>query len=224
MVRATLLHGQTPQRNVSGMQSAVSNMIPETIACQYLNGTLFLNDPDTIFLRDYNETKYADENDATGFSSSVAALSADERESLALWDGMTTNYITTSDRLHRANDDMVTLFRFLQPGKEFLPTEHPNRDMPAGIKTALRQLPNGDYAFLMMNTATEEKKPEVPIKNILPFSTAYAFLWNHNTRRSLGKLSTISFNLKPQRAMLFYLSQKDRAPSKKLSIFGVEIE
>ena len=209
--------------DVGGIQSAISNMMPETVACQYLNGTLFLIDPDTMFLRDYNETKYADENDTTGFSASVAALSADDRLSLALWDGMTTNYITTSDRPHRANDDMVSLFRFLQPGKKFLPAEHPNWDMPIDIKTALRQLPNGDYAFLMLNASTEGKNPEFSYKDIFPFSTAYTFLWSHNTRRSLGKLSTISFALKPRQAALFYLSQNNQAPSKKMSIFGVEI-
>ena len=208
--------------DVTGMQNAIHNLVPETIACQYMNGILFMNDPDTVFLRDYNETLYADENDTTGFSSSVAAISADERESLALWDGMTTNCITTSDRFHRVSDDMVNLFRFLQPGKEYLPTEHSGWDKPSDIKTALRHLPNGDYAFLMLNTARDVQRAEVPVKDILPFDTAYIFRWSYNTRLALGKLSTISSDLKPGRVALFYLSQKDQAPSKTMSIYGVE--
>jgi len=207
--------------DVTGMQNAISNLVPETIANQYFNGVLFMNDPDTVFLRGYNETLYADENDTTGFSSSVAAISADERESLALWDGMTTNYITTSDRFHRVSDDMVNLFRFLQPGKEYLPTEHPDWDKPSDIKTALRKLPNGDYAFLMLNTAKNEQQVEVPVKDILPFSSAFVFSWSHNTRQALGKQAIISSDLQPGRVALFYLSQRDHAPSRTMSIYGV---
>jgi hypothetical protein len=205
------------------MQNAMNNMIPETIANQYMNGVLFVNDPDTVFLRDYNETMYADENDTTGFSSSVTPISADERESLALWNGMTTNYITTSDRFHRSGDDMLALFRFLQPGEEYLPVEHPDWDKPSDIKTALRKLPNGDFAFLMLNTAREAQKTEVSIKDILPFDTAFVFRWSHNTRLALGKLSTISFVLKPGRVALFYLSQKNQASPRTMSIYGVEM-
>jgi len=208
--------------DVTGMQNAMHNLVPETVANQYFNGVLFMNDPDTVFLRDHNETLYADENDTTGFSSSVAAISADERESLALWDGMTTNCITTSDRLHRVSDDMVNLFRFLQPGKEYLPTEHPSWDKPSDIKTALRHLPNGDYAFLMLNAAADVQKAEIPVKDILPFSSTYIFRWSYNTCRALGKQSIISSDLRPGKVVLFYLSQKDQAPSRTMSIYGVE--
>ena len=107
-------------------------------------------------------------------------------------------------------------------GKEYLPTEHPDWDKPSDIKTALRRLPNGDYAFLMLNTASDLQKVEVPVKDILPFDTAYIFRWSHNTRQALGKQATISSNLKPGRVALFYLSQKDHAPARNMSIYGVE--
>ena len=206
--------------DVTGMQNAIGNLVPETIAGQYMNGTLFLLDPDTVFLRDHNETGYLNARDKKGFTSSVPAISADDRESLALWDGMTTNYITTSDRFHRVTDDMVEMFRFLQPGKKFLPTTHPGWDTPSAIKTALRQLPNGDHAFLLLNTSPTPQKVEVPINSILPFDSAHAFQWSHNLRRPLGKISVLTHTLKPGRCAVFYLSQNNAGPAKNTSLFG----
>jgi len=208
--------------DVTGLQNAIGNLIPETIACQYFNGKLFLNDPDTMFMRDYNETKYANASDKVGFSASVDVMSADDREALALWDGMTTNYITTSDRFHNVSDSMVNLFRFLQPGKTYLPTEHIDWDKPSEIKNALRKLPNGDYAFLLLNSSKEEQNVEIPIKKIVPEASAYVFRWSFNLRQPMGKQETLSFNLKPSGTAMFYLSQKNQAPSKNMSIFGIE--
>jgi Alpha-galactosidase len=208
--------------DVSGLRNAINNMVPETIACQYFNGVLYLNDPDTMFLRDFNETKYADANDKTGFKSSVAAMSTDERESIALWDGMTSNYITTSDRFHTSSDDMVSMFRFLKPGDKYLPTEHIDWDKPSVIKNALRKLPNGDYAFLVLNASNERQKVDMPISKILPMDSSFVFRWSYNKRIPMGKQSNIVYELKPYMYALFYLSQKNIAPSKKMTIYGVE--
>ncbi|MDD6210198.1 MAG: alpha-galactosidase [Bacteroidales bacterium] len=209
--------------DVTGLEGAINNLIPETIACQYMNGTLFLNDPDTLYLRDFNETKYKDANvPSTAFRSSVEPMTYDDRVALALWDAMTTNVIVTSDRLHRVSDDMVAMFRFLQPGEKYLPTEHPGWDKQSEIKSALRELPNGDYALLLLNTGKKEQKTNYPVKDLLPFDSAYVFRWNYNSRLPLGKQSSLSFDLKPNKITLLYLSRKNQVPPKKLTIFGIE--
>ena len=209
--------------DVTGIAGAINNLIPETIACQYMNGTLFLNDPDTLFLRDFNEPQYTDKNNpSTEFNSSISPMSYDDRVTLALWDAMTTNFIVTSDRLHRVSDDMVSLFRFLQPGKKFIPTEHLQWDQQSEIKTAVRQLSDKDFAFLLLNTSKKTQKINYYIKDIIPFNSAYTFRWNYNSRHPLGKLDRLSFEIDPNKIILLYLSQKDQAPSKKMTIFGIE--
>ncbi|SHF11363.1 Melibiase [Mariniphaga anaerophila] len=213
-------NGMRYSNDVTGMPGAISNLIPETVACQYMNGTLFLNDPDTVFLRDYNETKHLSAQDVTGFSPSIEVMNTDEKVSLALWNGMTSNCIVTSDRVHLVNDNMQSLFRFLQPGSKFLPTTHLNWEHPAEIKNALRHLPNGDYAFLLFNTSENEQKKDITIGEIVPFDSAFVFRWGHNLSHFLGKLSSLSVKLKKNQAMLLYLSQSNQQIPKGMKLFG----
>ncbi|WP_372774105.1 alpha-galactosidase, partial [Mangrovibacterium sp.] len=80
------------------MPGGIGNMFQESYNCQYFNNVYWQNDPDTIFLRDVNNN-----------------LSAVEKTSIALWNGILGGTVNTSDRFSTLTEEQLNLWRFLQP-------------------------------------------------------------------------------------------------------------
>lgn len=189
-------------------KGSAGNMIQEMFAGQYLNGVLWHNDPDTLFLRDYNTD-----------------LTAEERNTLSLWGAITGNVVVTSDRFHRLSDDMLRFWRFIQPGPVAAETIHPYWDVNSNLYVAVRALPRKNtYAVVITNPDDKEQVGDYPLSELINQSSAWVFEWGADKRRPVGNSSQLSVKLKPHQSLLFYLSADNEAPTVDLGLFGYKIK
>ncbi|MDZ7725280.1 MAG: hypothetical protein U5R06_21300 [candidate division KSB1 bacterium] len=167
------------------------NMFRESQADQYLNNVLWQNDPDVIFLRDYD----------TPFNET-------ERRSIALWAGILGGTLTTSDRFSMLDAEAVELWRFLVPERRAtaeLPFWSTDREHPV----AVRPFDNSNaWAILIVNTTDAVFEKIYDLQQLIGRKSAYCFEWNVGHCKPLGQRSNLSVTLAAHASVL-YAAQTD---------------
>jgi len=189
-------------------KGSAGNLIEESTAGAYFNNILWMNDPDTLFLRHYN----SEFNDA-------------ERMSLAIWDAMTCNMVITSDRFHVIKPEMLNLFRFIQPPKIHMQPEFPYWNKNSSYEVVVKRHTNEkSFAVMFLNYKGSEEPVNYKISDILGIDQAYFFDWEPRKSNALGLKNSIELNLKPNESKLFYVNIENVAPSVNLGLSGFEIK
>ncbi|NMB70994.1 MAG: alpha-galactosidase [Bacteroidales bacterium] len=193
---------------VSWNDESIGNIFRETYAGHWFNNILWQNDPDVLYLRDSDIT-----------------LTAEEKESIALWNGILGGTITTSDRFHKLSPEKLKLWRFLQPPREhftaFLPFWTEKKD----LLVAVRHYPHTEaWGVLFVNITKERLSEKIPVRSLTGVSETYVYQWMPGNSVPFGLLEEISISLRPHESRLFYLSQRKSPPPRNMTIGGIMTE
>jgi len=170
--------------------ATTGNMFRETFAGQFFNNILWQNDPDVLYLRDY-----------------ASELTPQQKEAIALWDGMLGGTITTSCRLQTVSSDALNLWDFIEPGDTFATAKPFNWDNPGDIFMLSRPNAGKEGVFLLLLNHTENTTSEViNLQEFTSTENLFVFAYENGRSEAMGEKIRLEVPLSPRSAKLFYLS------------------
>jgi hypothetical protein len=191
----------------SWSEGGVGNMFQESFHDQYFNNIFWQNDPDVLYLRNFN-VSYTDE----------------EIHSIALWDGILGGVVNTSDRFHTLASERLKLWRFIQPANDKAISFMPFWAEKKQLYITVRPIPGRKaWAILMVNTEDKDQAEDLLMKNLIGKDSAYLFEWNRSSNEVLGMLSSVNCQLKPHSCKLYYASEVNIQPDSDLALSGIKI-
>ncbi|WP_163710366.1 glycoside hydrolase family 36 protein [Mangrovibacterium lignilyticum] len=186
----------------------IGNMFQESYNCQYFNNVYWQNDPDTIFLRDVNNN-----------------LTAEEKASIALWDGIMGGTVNTSDRFSTLTEEQLNLWRFLQPQDRPQSAVTPLWSYRDTGKIAVRRYKSERAWGVLIVNDTEEKLEETyKLVDLTGEDKCWLFRWTPGNSIGLGHMEQVQITLNPHESILLYASENNDDPPSDLSISGVKLE
>jgi len=187
----------------SWSQGGTGNMFAETFADEYFNNILFANDPDVLYVREYN-----------------CELTEDEIYSIALWAGILGGTVNTSDRFNLLAPDRLRLWRFVQPSPQHHIAQLPFFSKPYAdqrILVAVRPCPGRNaFAVLFVNHTDKQAAKEYKIRDLTTHSELLAFEWKPAHNKPMDRVSSLKITLKPHASILYYLTADDSPPPRRL--------
>ncbi len=173
---------------------SAGNMFREMYAGQFFNNILWQNDPDVIYLRDYD----------TDFNKV-------QQYSLALYSGFMGGTITTSCRFHTLYNEMLNLWRFIQPSQKRFTANLPYWGEKNNMLVATRNY-GENRAALFLNVSDSAVSSTFNLKNLTDLNKATAFSWGPDSFSPLGSLNEIKIDLRAYESRLIYFSPKGSTP------------
>lgn len=181
-------------------------IIQESYNTQYFNNVFWQNDPDVVFLRDYQ----------SGFTNN-------EQKSLALWAGFIGGAFGISDNFKIMASEKLHLWRFLEPAKRPQSAILPFWGADVKNKVAVRRYKNTKaWGVLILNDTNETVSESYSISDLIGNMEAWVFVWEPGFSLGLGNSGKISVNLSSHESKLYYLSEENENPSLDLKISGKE--
>ncbi len=183
------------------------NMFNETFAGQYFNNVLWQNDPDVLYLRDYNNQ-----------------LNEDEMYSIALWDGILGCVVNTSDRFSKLTKERLKWWRFLKPAPEKQTAKLPFwGELPQKYVAVLPYPDLKAWAIVVVNTNDSTQKFNLSLQKLINHDSAYVFEWQPGKSSSLGKSQQVKAVLQKHESRLYYVSLENKKPDSDLALSGIKI-
>ncbi|MFP4547926.1 MAG: alpha-galactosidase [Fidelibacterota bacterium] len=169
------------------------NMFREMSAGQFFNNILWQNDPDVLYLRDEN-----------------SKLSEDEKQSIALFDGMMGGMLTTSCRFHTLEEQDKELWKFLKPeNKPLMATIH-HWANPSKILVLEKYYPDSNNkSIMLLNTSNNPLSIAEEIEKIITQKYKALYKWD-NGNMIKTKLNRIPEDLSPHASQVIFLSKDGR--------------
>ncbi len=181
--------------------ATTGNMFRETFAGQFFNNILWQNDPDVLYLRDYS-----------------SELSPEQKEAIALWDGILGGTITTSCRLQTISADALNLWDFIEPADTLITAKPIKWDNPGDVFILTRPYPGEEGMFLLLLNHTEnENAKEINLQEFTGVESTFVFAYEKGQPEAIGKKSVMDITLKAHSGQLFYLTPDSAFAPKKLS-------
>ncbi|MDX2109614.1 MAG: glycoside hydrolase family 36 protein [Verrucomicrobiota bacterium] len=190
--------------SVNGPEGGTGNVVYETYNTLYLNNTLFQNDPDALYLRDYH-------------------ISMDEQEiqALALFFGILGVSINTSDRIAEMPANRQRLWRFIRPQRTPWTAALPRFGKEDVLHTAVRHYPQtGGHAFLVLNPTKAPILAHYSVQELIGQASVTAYTWGIDGATKLGEKSEFTLTVSGHQAQLFYLSTTGAPPPAELTLGG----
>jgi hypothetical protein len=184
------------------------NMFREMLTGQYFNNIFWQNDPDVIYLRDFDMN-----------------LSYDEKYTIALWDGILGGVINTSDRFHMLSNDFIRLWRFLQPSEEKINAELPFWADHNGLFVAVKKY-SGEEATAVLFLNPQEMRYEkiYSLQDLLHIHHAVCYIWKPGKFEKIGVKYELNIQLDPHCSILFYITNDEEIPPSNLGLNGHTID
>jgi hypothetical protein len=183
------------------------NMFNETFAGQYFNNVFWQNDPDVLYLRDYNNQ-----------------LNEDEMYSIALWDGIVGGVVNTSDRFYKLSKERLKWWRFLKPAPEKQTAQLPYwGEIPQKFIAVLPYSEQEAWAVVVVNTKDTTQKFDLSLQQLINQNSAFVFEWQPGKSSPLGKSQQLKLVLEKHKSRLYYVSLKNQAPDKDLALSGIKV-
>ncbi len=184
------------------------NMFREMYYGQYFNNILWQNDPDVLYLRDYNNN-----------------FTREETMSVSLYDAILGGVVNTSDRFNKYNEEQLKYWRFFQP------TEKPvNADLPFwserdDVLVVVRKYEDlNAWGVLFVNIFGKTVQESFDMRDLVKKESAFVFEWGPAFNKPLGESGSIKIDLKDRSSRLFYVSVNENAPAANLTISGIKVK
>jgi len=166
------------------------NMFKEMRAGQFFNNILWQNDPDVLYLRDYDSN-----------------LSQSEKHSIALYDGMIGGMLTTSCRFPTLTQEAIDLWKFLEPAEEALMAKFHDWSNPADLLILQKDYPESqNKTILYLNISDQSRKIDNTLKELSNMAGAEIYKWQTGKMKKIN-IGKIKYELAPHTCKLFYVSQ-----------------
>lgn len=183
---------------------STGNMLDETWAGQWMNGTLWQNDPDVTYVRAW-----------------PSELSEAETRALAYWAGVTGGSVNTSDMLHEVPAERLALWRFLRPDAKHVAAALLRWSQPDELRVAVRPYAeHGGWAVVALNPTPRRVVRMLTVAELFGREDARVSLWNERGVQPLGPRNELVADLEPHAAQLWYLSVRDDRPPAGLTLGG----
>ncbi len=179
-------------------------IIEESFNTQYFNNVFWQNDPDVVFLRNYK-------NDFTPV----------EQKSLALWVAFTGGAVGTSDNFKLMDNEMLQLWRFLEPSTRPQSALLPFWGNNVINKVAVRRYRKVKaWSVLVLNDTDDVVNESYLLSDLIGEKEAWVFVWEPGFSLGLGKPSRISVTLGSHESKLYFISETKENPALDLNISG----
>lgn len=167
------------------------NMLDESLHALAVDGRWFHSDPDALLVRDFH----------SGFL-------PHEVEALALWQAVTGSNLCTSDPLHRCASERKDLWRFCTatgiPGSGIVPRYATGPEE----RIALRDLGDGRWAVLALNTSEHARRLDLPIIDCIARTKAWVHPWRPVSEQLPFHSDRILADLPSHAARLWLISEQ----------------
>ena len=194
--------------NCEWQESTVGNMLHESYYTQYFNNIFWQNDPDVITLRDVN-----------------CDMTAQEKLSIAYWDGILGGVVSTSDRFSSWNDGELEIWRLLLPQERPQSATLPYWGKEKKCKVALRRYRSPRaWGLLILNDTEEAVTENYVFSEINEENNNWVYEWKLGESIGLGNLSEITVTLQKHESKLFYLTDENSNPPEDLTISGIRLK
>jgi hypothetical protein len=181
----------------------VTDMIRESYFTQYFNNVLWQNNSGEIRLTDDN------------------SFTEDEKFSLALWISFLGGAVSTLDNFTEWENEQVTLFRFLEPGKLYQNAYFPFWPSTEEIKIAVRFYKRfRSWGVLFFNDKEDHIIKTYPVFDFTDEDSTYIFNWKPGFIIAFGEMEEITINLQPHQSRLFWFSKNNEPPPDDLTLGG----
>jgi hypothetical protein len=164
-------------------------MLDESLHGLVADGLWFHSDPDALLVRDFH----------SGFT-------AEEVQSLAMWQTMTGGNLCTSDPLHRCSADRQALWRFCTPAGVSGAARIPRYATGPDERIVVRELGDGRTAVLAFNTGEAPKHIHLPVADCASVSEAWIHPWGPGPTGDPWHGRHIQVELAPHQARLYLIS------------------
>lgn len=185
-------------------RGSTMNMLREMYYDAYLNGVIWRNDPDVVYMRDYKNE-----------------LTREEKYTLAYFAAITGGPVNTSDRLHTLDSGQLTMWRFLEPAEQgdhlFFP-RWPEFESPLVI--GRRYDATGDSALMIINMDERSTKVDFRFSESPDLHGGTLYRWRDFKSEPAGYGNRIQTELKPHESVVYYISKKGAPPPAKLTLGG----
>ncbi len=166
------------------------NMFREMSAGQFFNNILWQNDPDVLYLRDEN-----------------SKLSEDEKQSIALFDGMMGGMLTTSCRFHTLDRADKLFWRFLKPVDQPVMAMVQDWENPSDLIVLKKNYPGSpNKSVMFLNTSNDTSSIASELKNLKIYLPAKIFCWQDGKMEEV-KHDQLIIKLAPHASQLIYFSK-----------------
>ena len=171
-------------------QYSTINMFNEMRAGQFFNNILWQNDPDVLYLRDYDSN-----------------LSQMEKHSIALYDGMIGGMLTTSCRFPTLTEEAIDLWKFLEPAEKPLMAKFHDWDNPSDLFVLQKDYRESkNKSILYLNISDQSRKIDNKIGELSNIEAAEIYKWKGGCMEKINR-NEIKYELAPHACKLFYVSQ-----------------
>ena len=184
---------------------SVARLMRESVADHYMNGILWQNDPDVIYVRDI-----------------LIEHTPAQREAFSIWNALLGLSVNTSDPFHRINEQALALWRFAKPSEKVESAKIMDWGKTGVKDTIVRAYPESQsWAAFVMNTDPDAKTAVWTVKQLIGKDTAHVYEWTPEKATYIGERDTLIFALQPTSGTLYYLSEKQQPPPPGMTLGGL---
>jgi hypothetical protein len=177
----------------------VGNLLQEVQALQYANNVWWQNDPDVIYLRDYDHE-----------------FSDDEITSLAFLAGVTGGSVNTSCSVGTLLPERLKLWQFIHPPAQACSARFPLYGTDCPLVVAVRPCGVGHVA-LVLNPSHDAVVHETDLSTLGLPRTARMYDWGPGGSHEIDTTGIIDIQLAPHASRLVYVAAGDEAPPQTLA-------
>ena len=160
-----------------------ANMIGEVVADQYFNGKYWLNDPDSVMLRDFH-----------------IHMGGEQIEALALFQAMTGSVIYTSDPVHLLSPERAALLAMIRP-RSVIEPRFPDW-MGEGEHITVANRASGGWSVLLFNPTRRPLTVPFDPAKITGIASPCLWRWHGGPAEDRGYAV-----LPPRSAQLYFVSE-----------------